>query len=397
MEFINDWELLSAEDVEEFKEHVDQNGVSKMEEVLKKKLERWQDVEVNIGITGDSGAGKSSFINAIRGLDDDDDAAAPVGVTETTLEPTCYDHPTNPKIKFWDLPGIGTPNYPDMETYCKKVPLEKYHTFLIFTSSRFTENDIQLARKIGTMNKKFFFIRAKIDENVRAEKRKKSFNEYGMLREIRSTCSSKLADLLTTEEDIFLISNHYPTKWDFARLTQAILDALPRYQRESLTLSLGILTSLSTEVLQRKVEILRKRIWMVSSASAAAAVVPLPGLSIAVDLAMIMKEITFYRSQLGLPEEGSDRFVMLSDDTRKQVKAIYATVSGASHVGGLMAAYASQQAAEEVTRIIPFVGLFAAGAMSFASTYYFLKHCLEKMEKTALLVLKEAFINFPID
>lgn len=67
MEFINDWELLSAEDVEEFKEHVDQNGVSKMEDVLKKKLERWQDVEVNIGITGDSGAGKSSFINAIRG------------------------------------------------------------------------------------------------------------------------------------------------------------------------------------------------------------------------------------------------------------------------------------------------------------------------------------------
>ena len=67
MEFMNDWELLSAEDVEEFKEQVDQNGVSKVEELLKKKLERWQDVEVNIGITGVSGAGKSSFINAIRG------------------------------------------------------------------------------------------------------------------------------------------------------------------------------------------------------------------------------------------------------------------------------------------------------------------------------------------
>lgn len=103
-------------------------------------------------------------------LHDDDDKAAKVGVTETTLEPTCFEHPTNPKIKFWDLPGIGTPHYPDLETYCKKVPLEKYHAFLIFTKDRFTENDKQLARKIGSMNKSFFFIRTKIDENARAER-----------------------------------------------------------------------------------------------------------------------------------------------------------------------------------------------------------------------------------
>ena len=45
-------------------------------------------------------------------LDDDDQGAAEVGVTETTREPKAYGHPTNPKIKFWDLPGIGTPNYP---------------------------------------------------------------------------------------------------------------------------------------------------------------------------------------------------------------------------------------------------------------------------------------------
>lgn len=110
-----------------------------------------------------------------------------------------------------------------------------------------------------------------------------------------------------------------------------------------------------------------------------------------------MNEISLYRSQLGLPEEGSERFGTLSDTAQKEVKAIYATVSSVSHVGGLMAAYASEQAAEEVTRFIPFVGLFVAGAMSFTATYYFLKHSLEKMEKTALLVLKEAFVNYPIN
>ena len=53
--------------LEEVKEYVDRNGVSNIEEFFKKTLDRWQNIEVNIGITGDSGAGKSSFINAIRG------------------------------------------------------------------------------------------------------------------------------------------------------------------------------------------------------------------------------------------------------------------------------------------------------------------------------------------
>ena len=322
--------------------------------------------------------------------------AAKVGVTETTLEPTCFEHPTNLKIKFWDLPGIGTPNYPDLETYCKKVPLEKYHAFLIFTKGRFSEHDKQLAQKIRLMNKSFFFIRTKIDEDVRAEKRKRSFNEAATLKKIHSYCLENLHGLLAKEEDIFLISNHYPTKWDFARLSQAILDALPKYQRESLTLSLSILTSLSTDILKKKVEILQGRMWKVASVSATIAVCPIPGLSIAVDLMLIKREIDFYRSQLGLPKEGSERFAQLSDGTQKEVQAIWATMASASHIGGLMAAYATEEAAEEVTRLIPFVGWLAASAMSWAGTYYFLKQSLKNMERVALLVLKEAVDNFDV-
>ena len=52
---------------EEIKEYIKRNGVSGIEEFFKMQLERWKEVEVNIGITGCSGVGKSSFINAIRG------------------------------------------------------------------------------------------------------------------------------------------------------------------------------------------------------------------------------------------------------------------------------------------------------------------------------------------
>ncbi|KAJ7387310.1 Interferon-inducible GTPase 5-like [Desmophyllum pertusum] len=175
-------------------------NLEEVKKFFKKTLDRWQNIEVNIGITGDSGAGKSSFINAIRG-------SRSWCKQRRTLEPTCYDHPTNPKIKYWDLPGIGTPKYPDLETYCSKVQLERYSAFLVFTNNRFTENDQKLAKKIRSTNGSFFFIRAKIDQNVNAEKRKRSFNEDAMLEKIRRYCLENLVDddgeQLSMSENIF--------------------------------------------------------------------------------------------------------------------------------------------------------------------------------------------------
>ena len=49
------------------KAHVDKNGVSNIGGFLEEKKQRWKKVHMQFGITGDSGVGKSAFINAIRG------------------------------------------------------------------------------------------------------------------------------------------------------------------------------------------------------------------------------------------------------------------------------------------------------------------------------------------
>ena len=93
--------------------------------------------------------------------------------------------------------------------------------------------------------------------DVQNERRKKAFNEEEMLNDIRQDCLKNLKGFGADDKVVFLISNHKPVKWDFDRLTQGILDVLPLRQKESLTLSLNLLTSLSKDLLTRKVDILR--------------------------------------------------------------------------------------------------------------------------------------------
>jgi putative ribosome biogenesis GTPase RsgA len=52
---------------EETKRYYKENGVRDIDKFVNKKLEQYTEVKVQVAITGDSGAGKSAFINAIRG------------------------------------------------------------------------------------------------------------------------------------------------------------------------------------------------------------------------------------------------------------------------------------------------------------------------------------------
>lgn len=154
---------------------------------IQSKLKQ-RNTPLNVAITGESGSGKSTFINAFRGIGDEDQGAAPTGVVETTSQVTPYPHPKYPSVILWDLPGIGTTRFPADE-YLKLVGFERFDFFIIISDSRFRENDVKLAQEIQRMKKKFYFVRSKIDDDIRAEKRKKrDFSEEKTLTKIRDDC-----------------------------------------------------------------------------------------------------------------------------------------------------------------------------------------------------------------
>ncbi|CAB3991261.1 interferon-inducible GTPase 5-like [Paramuricea clavata] len=356
------------------------SGIVGVQRAMKKKLERWKEVTINLAIVGNSGVGKSSFINTIRGLEDNDPLAAETGIEEKTQAPTPFYHPTYQNVCFWDLPGIGTPTLPDIETFCKKFAIEKYDTFLIMSATRFTEYDLQLAMKIQSMEKSFFFIRTKIDNDKKAEKRKlkKEFNEEEMLKTLRNGCVENLQNFNFGEDKIFLISNWAPTKWDFDRLKLAILDQLPSKQKELLTFSL---CTCSKTLLKEKIQLLRGRVWMTATASVASKFGLAP--SLRVDEKLITSKIKFYRSQLEFPENNSEEFKMLTENLQKRVEKFY--LKPDQPVLSWLKSFDEGNAYD-----IKMYGPFMVTNKPFKFVHKFLNLVLDDMEETALEIFDEA-------
>ncbi|XP_053373729.1 T-cell-specific guanine nucleotide triphosphate-binding protein 2-like isoform X2 [Mercenaria mercenaria] len=161
---------ISDKVLKELDEAYKKQGIPGITDRVKANLDDWKSVPLNIAVIGNSGVGKSSYINALLGLSADDKGAAPVGVVETTVTLTPFSHPGNKNLTLWDLPGVGTPNFPK-DGYLQKINFKKYDFFLVLTATRFTENDIWLAQKIRDLGKKFYLIRTKIDMDISNDKK----------------------------------------------------------------------------------------------------------------------------------------------------------------------------------------------------------------------------------
>ena len=163
-----------------------------------------------------------------------------VDVTEIQTEPTEYIHPKNQKIKLWDLPGIGSTKYPNLQEYFEKIDLKSYDAFLIFSKTRFTNDDKELAEKFSKeLNKPFFFIRTNIDQNLKnAQRDRPQLNEVSVLENIRKDSFENLRDLIHDKKDVFLIDNEFPEKYDFNRLCEDVVSKLLERRSQSFLRSL---------------------------------------------------------------------------------------------------------------------------------------------------------------
>jgi len=288
--------------------------------VVDDKLQQLRASPVNVAVVGRSVVGKSSFVNAIRNLETDDENAAPVGEFKSTSDFGDYLHPTVPGIKLWDLPGVGSAQFPK-KTYLENVRFDTYDFFILITAERYTETDTWLGQEIRKREKNYFFVRAKIDGDISNDRlaHPDSHDEYSLINSIRLHTSEELTANGCVDVPVFLISNYDRTKYDFQRLEQQLIQAVPIIKRNSIMLcKLRALEDMMKEV-ERQLSWL---LWCFSALSAASVTVPWYFLSMA-----FLAGLTFCWNhvccrQFGLDDSSLDIFAGIMSVSSRKLKDI---------------------------------------------------------------------------
>ena len=131
-------------------------GIDREAEAIRQKLVAETSATVSIALFGQPGAGKSSLINKIVGK-----KVAEVGVeTDKTVTAASYEYNG---LKFVDLPGYGTSNFPK-ESYFEKFKISEFDLFLCVTSGKLHQADTEFFQELSKREKVCIFVVNKHDE-----------------------------------------------------------------------------------------------------------------------------------------------------------------------------------------------------------------------------------------
>ena len=239
--------------------------------VFQETLDKFMESKINLAVTGQSGMGKSTLINTLRCMLPKDKSAAAVGTRETTMEVRSYPFPANNNLLLWDLPGVGTPKFPQ-KTYLEKVGLTKYDAMIICSSGRFTTIDLWLAHEAQCAHIPLYFIRTKIDADIENAAEDHGHKEDEALAHLRSDTEDKLRQNGVLGNRLFLISSKLKDqlKWDFPQLIKELIEDAPQKNSHMRKAIMMAMVTCSEHIIEMKRQELSSRIPRIAQAAASA-------------------------------------------------------------------------------------------------------------------------------
>ncbi|KAF8555381.1 P-loop containing nucleoside triphosphate hydrolase protein [Imleria badia] len=181
----------------------------------------------HFAVAGISGSGKSSLVNAFRGLRSRAAGAAAVGVTETTLQMTRYPdaNPENPYV-WYDIPGAGTLKCRDWQ-YFNEQGLYVFDCIIVLFDNRFTMTDIAILVNARRFNIPTYIVRSKADQHIRNVMMDMGYDSEGdeeedverrnklskaarkqFIEKTRKSVKANLEDANLPDQRVYIVSNN---------------------------------------------------------------------------------------------------------------------------------------------------------------------------------------------
>lgn len=357
-----------------------------IEDVVKNiqaQVELWESTEVKIAITGQSGSGKSSLINAIAGS-----KVAPVGFVETTMEPKEYK--TENGIILVDLPGCGTANFP-FETYIDDMQISSFDAIILVTANRFYEADIKLFNYVvNNLKKPIFLVRTKMDTAVRdgAEDNNLSRDEV-----VEMVLEDMIHNTNADPSKIYLVSSKQKqiSHFDTDRLINDISENLSDIKKGKF---ISESAAYSEDAIRAKKETIIEIAKRYAYLSAANGINPVLGLNFSIDIALLVKLTNTILRSYGLMNSSIADYIKKSEENGKLHGTIqgiskwlaqYATEAGIRQV---LPKLALSQASKTSSSWVPLIGQAIAAGIGYKMTSYYAEKLINESEEKAILALK---------
>lgn len=346
---------------------------------LRAMQKEFEESTVRLGIIGESGAGKSSLINAIVGHD-----VARVGaLIETTQEP--QEVPVHGLVLV-DLPGCGSRTWP-REHYIERLKLlESYDGFILVTANRLKEGDVHLYEELARKAKKpFFVVRSHFDQASR---------ERGAA-EAREVITPHIRQQLQAGDDldVYMVSSVGRKRYDLEKLILDVRAALPGWKQVRFIMAAH---AYGEETLQLKRAAAERLVGVYAGLAAANALNPIPGLDVSVDLGILGSMTRYVISTYGFAPDQVDaptRNVALRATVVRALQeaahrfAPYLTrrflVTALEQMG-------METAVKSSAKWVPFVGTMVSAGVGYKLTYHFGEQLIDECEAAARQMIATA-------
>lgn len=341
-------------------------SINKEADTIRKKLDSEMEATVSVALFGQPGSGKSTLINKIVGK-----KVAETGVeTDKTVKEASYEHNG---LKFFDLPGYGTKNFPK-ETYLEKFNIKKYDLFLCVTSGKLHQADTEFFQLLLRFEKVCIFVVNKHDE---------LWEDGVSIEDLEQRKKADIEKHAGKGVTIIFTSCRRGTGLDDLNTNiQMNLDGAKkeRWSRGA--------KAYSEKFLLAKKAACEKYVAYAAAASAANGINPVPGVDVSVDIGILITLFKKIREAYGLDEDFLEYLMKSSYPIAVRMANDVVKYAAKEGILLLLKRFAGKQAVKMLTKYIPFVGQAIAAGLGYAITSNAGSSYLDECHKLAEEVLK---------